>query len=391
LALAAVVLIAVVGGGLLIGLGRSFESEKGTRPAGRSVADAGAAQSASPADAGETNSQETTDSMAATADTVSTGGADAIGQSETTSRPPHGEADAPAGPPALPGPLPPPADAAAADEAGGPARGERSIPPIGIADLDLDLSAGGGNVASSAPSSEVVESLLPLESVETSQFAEIPPEPPASSRLRMTIARSGEDDSDQVAADPSEPLALPLVELDLSKTSAVEAVRLVAELTGTPITITPEAYRILQAATGATMARQTQTTAGDVLAELLKPLGLHVEVREMHLVVAPNVSPPESTTTAENGPLGEKLQQTVTFTFTAPTPLADVLRHLERSSGLTLLVDWQSLSKRKLTPTSLITASVVDQPLGDVLDGLLPQLGIGSSPLGEAAVWITAQ
>jgi hypothetical protein len=58
---------------------------------------------------------------------------------------------------------------------------------------------------------------------------------------------------------------------------------------------------------------------------------------------------------------------------------------------VTLLVDWPSFSQRQLDPASLITVSVVDQPLSHVLDGLLPQLGIGCSPVGDTAVWITAQ
>ena len=58
---------------------------------------------------------------------------------------------------------------------------------------------------------------------------------------------------------------------------------------------------------------------------------------------------------------------------------------------MTVLVDWASLGDLRLRPGSLVTASVVDQPLGDVFSVLLPQLGLACRPVGESAVWITTQ
>ena len=50
-----------------------------------------------------------------------------------------------------------------------------------------------------------------------------------------------------------------------------------------------------------------------------------------------------------------------TFTFLPWTRLADVVRHWQESTGVTILVDWEALAKEELAPATPIACSV-DQP-----------------------------
>jgi hypothetical protein len=326
-------------------------------------------------------------------------GAQATASAEALDRAASGSEAAPAEisarPPTLPSEAadatPPTADPPADD-----AWASVDVPSAGLPQLDFGFpSTPAAGVESAALPQEATVSAAAdpggKDAVATAAPPD-PPAPPASSSVPMFISRANGGQDDGAGIDPHKALALPLADVAFEGTSTLDVVRLIADLTGATITVTPAAFRVMRQPASAPVAtRQAQITAGEVLTQILQERGLRLAAEDGHLLVIPaGAAGEDPSESAPSAALAEKLQRPVTFTFTVPTPLGDILRHVEHSQGLTLLVDWSTLAEQRLAPESLVTTSVVDQPLDEVLDGLLPQLGLRWSPLDDAAVWITA-
>ncbi|MCA9241352.1 MAG: hypothetical protein KDA37_14175, partial [Planctomycetales bacterium] len=87
--------------------------------------------------------------------------------------------------------------------------------------------------------------------------------------------------------------------------------------------------------------------------------------------------------------LSPVLAREVTFSFVAPTPLADIVDHWRSESGLEMLVDWASLSDSKLGPRSLVRCSARETSWREALDGLLAPLGLAWRGVDEHTLQIT--
>jgi hypothetical protein len=84
------------------------------------------------------------------------------------------------------------------------------------------------------------------------------------------------------------------------------------------------------------------------------------------------------------------LQQRATFTFLPWTSLADVLRHWQEASGLTILVDWSALADAELSPSSPISCAAIDRTWEEALDGILGPLGLGWWAVNGDTIQITS-
>lgn len=280
------------------------------------------------------------------------------------------------------------------------ARGGNDVPRVGVPQLDMDLTPNAGTDASDAGRPAGVAGTDPADA---SPDADVPPmaavpEPPASSVARMKIQRIDADGEAGPVSDPGQALSLPLAGVSIENATPVELVRLVGDLTGVAFTFTPEAYKALnRVPQGSTSSGSREnTTAGEVLLSVLQGQDLKIEQQGSHAVIVPRPAGGAGKTgsprqAATSRALQERLHHRITYSFTEATPLAEVLRHIERVTGLTLLVDWEAMASLGLSPSSRVTSSVVDQPLEDVLDGLLPQLGLSWSAVGDEALWVTTR
>jgi hypothetical protein len=296
-----------------------------------------------------------------------------------------------------------PTSATAPDVAVPPA-GNSPVPPVGVPELDLDLFS---EVPEPEPGSPVNVRGTPRtdgSSIAVGGPGEAPPPPaepsppPASSIVRMTVHDAGFNAARAEGGDPADALALPIADVTLERLSGVEVVRLVSDLTGVSITITPGAYQSLRSSPSTASERISTTTAGELLNDVLRQRGLTIEQHDGRLVVSgqkgetASVGPDPASnngTSAAAGPQSAVLTEPVTFSFTQPTPLGAVLRRVEETSGLVVLVDWESLAGIGLTPSTEVTASVIDRPLGDAMDGWLQPLGLKWRALGDDAIWLT--
>lgn len=380
LAVATVCLAVVIGAGIFLGSGQSSDADSDftTDPV-----EAVAAREDAPGQANPPAAANTVATSAKSQQTTSGGGTPAGSSSnpDRSTRPPE-LPEAPAATGGLPA-RPRPQD---------------NIPAVGIPQLDFGFEAAASDVARGDQERPPASRNNPVraDSQRPPPSPEEAPAPPASTVTRMAIARVNADDATSNAgrrSDPVESLSLPLAELALEETSVVEFVRLVSDLTGTTITVTPQAHHLLQEAAPDTVTlTQSATTAGGALRLVLQQFALRLDESGGYLVIVPaDAAGAGDINGGVTGPLSEKLGQFVTFSFTAPTPLDEVLRYVERTSGVTLLVDWPSLASVQLGPASLVTVSVVNQPLRDVLDELLPQAGMRWAPVGNEAVWITGK
>jgi hypothetical protein len=84
-----------------------------------------------------------------------------------------------------------------------------------------------------------------------------------------------------------------------------------------------------------------------------------------------------------------KLNQKTTFTFLPWTRLADVVRHCEDASGLTMVVDWAALADTELSPNSPIACSANNRAWQDVLDKTLEPFGLAWWPVSKDTIQIT--
>jgi hypothetical protein len=85
------------------------------------------------------------------------------------------------------------------------------------------------------------------------------------------------------------------------------------------------------------------------------------------------------------------LGQKTTFTFMPWSRLADVVRHWQDESGVTILVDWAALADVELGPSSLVSCAAVDRTWADVLDGTLEPIGLAWWPVNGGAIQITSR
>jgi hypothetical protein len=86
-----------------------------------------------------------------------------------------------------------------------------------------------------------------------------------------------------------------------------------------------------------------------------------------------------------------KLSQKTTFTFLPWTPLADVLRHWQESSGITMLVDWHRIADLELGPSTPLACSAIDRTWKEVLDEVLEPLGLAWWAVDGATIHITSR
>jgi hypothetical protein len=87
--------------------------------------------------------------------------------------------------------------------------------------------------------------------------------------------------------------------------------------------------------------------------------------------------------------LAAKLNEKTTFTFLPWSRLADVVRHWEDTSGLTILVDWSSLAEAEMSPSSPIACSANHRNWSDVLDGSLEPIDLAWWPVNKDTIQIT--
>lgn len=83
------------------------------------------------------------------------------------------------------------------------------------------------------------------------------------------------------------------------------------------------------------------------------------------------------------------LDRRTTFSFVEPTPLADILAHWRRVTGLSILVDWRALADIGYGPRSTVECSVTNRPWRAALDGVLQGLGLTWSAVDGRTLWIT--
>jgi hypothetical protein len=67
----------------------------------------------------------------------------------------------------------------------------------------------------------------------------------------------------------------------------------------------------------------------------------------------------------------EHLDKRITLTFLGPTLFTRVLRHIEKTAGIRLLVDWQSLAEEGWNSDAEVTFAINDRPLSEAITELL--------------------
>ncbi|MEO1496859.1 MAG: hypothetical protein AAFV43_06880 [Planctomycetota bacterium] len=90
--------------------------------------------------------------------------------------------------------------------------------------------------------------------------------------------------------------------------------------------------------------------------------------------------------------LGPTLSRRATFSFVEPTPVREVIAHIERVTRWTVLVDWASLADDAgLGPQSTLTAATINRPWAEALDGLLTPLGLAWAPIDGRTIEVTSR
>jgi hypothetical protein len=89
--------------------------------------------------------------------------------------------------------------------------------------------------------------------------------------------------------------------------------------------------------------------------------------------------------------LAPVLQKPTTFTFLPWTRLADVIRHWDRSTGVTILVDWSALASVDLAPSSPIACAAIAKPWEASLDAVLESLGLSWWAANGETIQITSR
>jgi hypothetical protein len=83
------------------------------------------------------------------------------------------------------------------------------------------------------------------------------------------------------------------------------------------------------------------------------------------------------------------LDTPVTMNFVPPTRLGRVSEHIKRTTGLRVLVDWQSISAAGWTPEGEVKCGVANQPVSTFLDRLTKRMEITWRVLDPTTVQLT--
>lgn len=293
----------------------------------------------------------------------------------------------------------------------------------------------------------------------------------AGRREAVTVARGpSSDPRNNPPSAPADPLlAVVVPRIDLKDMPLVAAVDFFSELTGTPITLSPQALSRAGISPSSDVSFQaTDAPIGSVLSEGIAPRRLQTETRGPHVIVTrvgydepratihrlsdladddpealtellAAVGPPAARGQAINesgqlqldarrgehfdllilcerlraargvalqtkyprrlasrgpalGGLWPTLSRRTTFSFVEPTPFREIVRHIERVTQWTVLVDWVSLTDgAAMGPRSTLTAATTNRPWREALDGLLTPLGLAWAPIDEQTIWIASQ
>jgi hypothetical protein len=89
--------------------------------------------------------------------------------------------------------------------------------------------------------------------------------------------------------------------------------------------------------------------------------------------------------------LSATLSKPTTFTFLPWTRVADVARHWQESTGVTILVDWEALAKEELAPGTPIACSAINRPWDVAFDAVLEPLGLAWWAVDGETIQITSQ
>jgi hypothetical protein len=89
--------------------------------------------------------------------------------------------------------------------------------------------------------------------------------------------------------------------------------------------------------------------------------------------------------------LESRLAASTTFTFLPWTRLADLFRHWQDASGVTVLVDWSALAEQELGPATSVACSIVDRPWSEALDTILTPLGLTWWAVDDRTIQITTR
>jgi hypothetical protein len=89
--------------------------------------------------------------------------------------------------------------------------------------------------------------------------------------------------------------------------------------------------------------------------------------------------------------INARLSQETTFTFLPWTRLAEVFRHWQESSGITILVDWHRMADLELGPSTPLACSAIDRTWEEVLDESLEPLGLAWWAVDGATIQITSR
>jgi hypothetical protein len=83
------------------------------------------------------------------------------------------------------------------------------------------------------------------------------------------------------------------------------------------------------------------------------------------------------------------LDKQTTFTFLPWTRLADVVRHWQKSAGITVLVDWNALAREELVPSTPIACATIAKPWKEALDAVLSPIGLSWRIVDGQTIQIT--
>lgn len=84
--------------------------------------------------------------------------------------------------------------------------------------------------------------------------------------------------------------------------------------------------------------------------------------------------------------LAPKLQQNIAAQFVVPTPIDQLVEHLERQASVSILCDWESLATDGVSPESLASLSALQVPLEKALDDLCAELTVTWRPTSGGAI-----
>jgi len=177
----------------------------------------------------------------------------------------------------------------------------------------------------------------------------------------------------------------------------------VDDLTGKDVQATSELARMVQKLV-APDAWQANGGSGTIAAEegalLVNQTGsvhfqVHVFCQKLRTArgkpVRSRLSPELFTLATRADRAGAMLGHLVTVNFRQPTPLAEILVHLRRSSGAEILVDGPALAAAGMSESAKTTLVAQRQPLAAALGQALGPLGLGWRVVGPETVQVTTR